>query len=125
VLGQSLTLIDGLAVIGGGLSAAHAHFLPAVLAELNGHFRAPDGSRRARLGAVAFNLEDPAELDRFVAGDRSVLTVPGSGRTLAYDRSPRVGVGLSVLGTSQAIAIGAYRVAMQALGLDPGSSDGP
>jgi glucokinase len=41
--------------------------------------------------------------------------VPGSDRKVAYDPLKRVGVGLSRLGTSQAVAIGAYAFALAEL----------
>jgi glucokinase len=41
--------------------------------------------------------------------------VPGSGRQVAYDPLQRIGVGLSRLGTSRAVAIGACALALSAL----------
>ena len=37
-IANALTLIDGLVVIGGGLSGAYPLFLPKLVEELNGHF---------------------------------------------------------------------------------------
>ncbi|MGL5019141.1 MAG: ROK family protein [Luteolibacter sp.] len=114
-LGSALTLIDGLAVIGGGVSRAWPHFLPAAVAELNGTYTGPDGNQFRRLASAAFNLEDPAQLRDFLKGEQRTITVPGSDRTLAYDPLQRVGVGMSRLGTSEAVAIGAYAFALQKL----------
>jgi glucokinase len=47
---QVLTLVDGLVVLGGGLSAAAPLFLPALLAEVNGTLEWHDG-RLATVGA--------------------------------------------------------------------------
>jgi glucokinase len=115
-LGSALTLIDGLAVIGGGVSGAWPLFLPAVVEELNGTYTGPDGNKFRRLASAAFNLEDPAQLDIFLKGEKRTIKVPGSERTLAYDPLQRVGVGMSRLGTSEAVAIGAYAFALQKLG---------
>ena len=41
--------------------------------------------------------------------------MPGSGRKVAYDPLKRIGVGLSRLGTSRAVAIGAYAFALAEL----------
>ena len=60
------TLIDGLVVIGGGLAAAHRLFMPALVAEMNGTYRSPAGDPFRRLVQVAFDLEDPDELERFL-----------------------------------------------------------
>lgn len=114
-LGQALTLVDGLAVIGGGISSAHAHFLPAIINELNSCYVWRDGTRLPRLIPKAFNLEDPAEREVFLRGETTELTVPGSSRKLLFDGLQRTGVGVSRLGTSEAIAIGAYAFALSRL----------
>ncbi|MFO1476543.1 MAG: ROK family protein [Verrucomicrobiota bacterium] len=115
-LGNALTLIDGLAVIGGGLSKASRFFLPALVDELNSNFVGPDGYSFRRLASRAFNLEDPKELKIFLNGGARTIPVPGSRRKVTYDPLQRVGVGLSRLGTSEAIAIGACAFAIRKLG---------
>jgi glucokinase len=114
-LGAALTLVDGLAVIGGGVSGAAPLFLPAVVEELNGSYTGPDGNSFRRLATKAFNLEDPAQLDLFLKGDTREITIPGTNRKLKYDPLARVGVGMSRLGTSEAVAIGAYAFALKKL----------
>lgn len=115
-LASALTLIDGIAVIGGGVSGAWPLFLPALVDELNGTYTGPDGNKFRRLASAAFNLEDPAQLDIFLKGEACTIKIPGSERTLAYDSLQRVGVGMSRLGTSEAVAIGAYAYALRQLG---------
>jgi len=115
-MAQALTLIDGLAVIGGGVSGSAPLFLPALVAELNSTYTGPNGNTFSRLGAAAFNLEDPAQLGSFLTGSKKEIVVPGSTRKLAYDPLPRIGVGMSRLGTSEAVAIGAYAFALGKLG---------
>jgi len=114
-LAQTATLLDGLAVIGGGISGAWPLFLPTIVEEMNGCYQKPGGGTFRRLAQVAFNLEDPAQLEAFITGDKREVIVPGSGRKLAYDALPRVGVGVSKLGTSEAVAIGAYAFAISQL----------
>lgn len=114
-MAEVLTLVDGLAVIGGGVARAWPLFLPALVAELNSSFLLPDGSRMGRLSAVSFNLEEPSQMDQFLAGETVEITVPGSRRQLKYDRLQRIGVGMSRLGTSEAVAIGAYAFALRQL----------
>lgn len=116
-LGSALTLIDGLAVIGGGVSGAWPLFLPALVDELNSTYIGPGGNHFRRLASAAFNLEDSDQLAVFLKGETRSVQVPGSDRTLAYDPLQRVGVGMSRLGTSEAVAIGAYAFAIQKLGL--------
>jgi glucokinase len=114
-MANALTLVDGLAVIGGGISAAAPLFIPSLVAELNGSYRSPDGTFFPRLASTAFNLEDPDQLKTFLSGGVRVIQTPISGRPVVYNVSRRVGVGLSRLGTSEAVAVGAYAYALQKL----------
>ncbi|WP_193212323.1 ROK family protein [Luteolibacter marinus] len=115
VMATALTLIDGLGVIGGGVSGAWPAFLPALVAEMNSEFIAPDGKRFRRMPAKAFNLEDPGQLKAFLKGDSREVAIPGSDRTVLYDPLQRTGVGISRLGTSEAVALGAYAYALSQL----------
>jgi glucokinase len=114
-LADATTLIDGLVVIGGGLSAASSLFLPRVIAEMNGTLDTLDGRTIPRMESKAFNLEDEAQMAAFIRGEQREITVPGSNRKVIYDPLKRVGVGLSRLGTSEAVGIGAYAFALHCL----------
>ncbi|HWW02008.1 MAG TPA: ROK family protein [Candidatus Acidoferrum sp.] len=114
-MAQALTLVDGLAVIGGGVSGSWPLFLPALVDELNSTYTAPNGSKFRRLVQVAFNLEDSTQRKKFLKGETSEITVPGTQRKLKYDPLARIGVGMSRLGTSEAVAIGAYAFALRKL----------
>jgi len=113
-LASAITLIDGLVVIGGGLTGAADLFLPALVAEMNSSYETPSGPV-PRVEMKAFNLEVPAERATFVKGEAREVVVPGSDRKVAYDPLKRIGVGLSRLGTSHAVAIGAYAFALAEL----------
>ena len=112
-MGNALTLIDGLAVIGGGISKGYRLFMSELVDELNSVYIVADGNIVRRLTPVAFNLEDPAQLQAFLKGEAREVIVPRSNRRIKYDSLSRVGVGVSRLGTSEAIAIGAYVFALQ------------
>jgi len=113
-IAQALTMIDGLAVIGGGISAASALFMPALVDAVNDVYL-KDGGPLRRLVPRAFNAEDPAQLGEFLKGQKRTLAVPGSTRTVQYDPLQRTAIGLSRLGTSEAVAIGAYAYAIRQL----------
>jgi glucokinase len=115
-LANALTLIDGLAVIGGGVSGAWPLFLPALVDEVNSNYTGLGGKTYRRLNQPTFNLEDPAQLETFLKGETRTIKVPGSERLLQYDPLQRLGVGMSRLGTSEAVALGAYAFALQQLG---------
>lgn len=109
------TLVDGLVVMGGGLAGAAELFLPTMVQEMNGELASLEGGNLPRMYCRAFNLEDDSQLNEFIAGDPRCIEVPGSGRAIEYDAARRVGVGLSRLGTSRAVAVGAYYFAVDAM----------
>jgi glucokinase len=114
VLAQALTLVDGLAVIGGGISGAHPLFLQPLVDAANGVFER-NGDPLRRLVPHVFNLENEAQRTAFLSSEVRTLAVPGTGRSIAYDPLPRTCVGISRLGTSEAVAIGAYAFALSQL----------
>ena len=113
VLAQALTLIDGLAVIGGGIAGAHPVFLSHLVRAMNAPYEGYTPPIR-RLAPFAFNLEDPAERESFLRGEVRSLEVPG-GRKILYDPMRRTAVGITRLGTSEAVAVGAYAFALREL----------
>ncbi len=114
VVAQALTLVDGLVVIGGGISAAAPFFMPALMKAANGVYER-DGNPLRRVVAKAFNIDDPAERDIFLKGETRELAVPRSDRKVQYDPLQRTAVGLARLNTSEAVALGAYAFALSRL----------
>lgn len=110
-----LTIIDGLVVIGGGIAAASSLFLPSVIDELNSQFVLENGKEIDRLEMKAFNLENEKELKKFIKGEEKEISVPGSDEKIIYDSLKKTGVGISKIGTSKAISIGAYAFALNML----------
>jgi len=111
-LASAVTLVDGLVVIGGGLAGAHSLFLPRLVEEMNRPFGRVSGPDLDRMEVRAFNLEDKGELAEFVAGGTREITVPYSHQKITYDPLKRIGVGVTRLGTTKAVAIGAYALAL-------------
>jgi glucokinase len=114
VLAQALTLVDGLAVIGGGLAGAHPLFLDSLVGAMNGCYHGCTPPLR-RLAPVVFNIEEPRERALFLRGEVRTIEVPGAGRRISYDPMRRTAVGITRLGTSEAVAVGAYAFALRAL----------
>ena len=110
-IANALTLIDGLVVLGGGLSGAAHLFRAALLDELNGKLDASSGPVD-RLPSKVLDLNDPAGLSALVAQHSQQLTIPGTAQTVAYARQKLTGVGVTRLGTTAAIALGAYAYAL-------------
>lgn len=100
-----VTVLDGIVVLGGGLSAAHALFLPAVQEVVEGAFSDQPGAPR-RLVQRVCNLASPA-------GERSFFGDDARGGDGTPE--PRSAVAVSRLGAGEAVARGAYAVALQSL----------
>ena len=73
------------------------------------------GSPFRRLVQNAYNLEDKNDLEGFLKGSTKEITVYGSSKKVKYDSEARTGVGISKIGTSKAISIGAYAFALNTL----------
>ncbi len=114
-ISNAITLIDGIVVIGGGLSGASDIFLPYIINEMNSNYTKPEGTRFPRLLANVYNLENKDELNRFLLGSTKEISVYGTDKTIKYDSEMRIGVGISKIGTSKAISIGAYAFALNFL----------
>jgi glucokinase len=110
-----LTLIDGIVVLGGGLSAAWDLFAPPMFKEVNRSIETLHGEKTNRLSIKVFNLEDPAVFDEFARGETTTLDIPGTDQTIQYDSLHRSGIALSKLNGSLAISLGAYAFALEKL----------
>jgi glucokinase len=110
-IANALALIDGLVVLGGGLSGAAHLFRAALLEELNSQLDTSSGPVN-RLPCQILDLDDPAGLTALVAQPSQQITIPGTEQTVAYAPQKRTGVGVTRLGTTAAIALGAYAYAL-------------
>ena len=110
-----LSLIDGIVVIGGGLSRAWDLFAPSMFEEVNRKIENAKGHQLSRLSFKVFNLEDPSVFDEFARGQIEVVKVPGADTVIEYDALQRSGIALSDLDGSLAISLGAYSFALQQL----------
>ncbi len=109
------TVLDGLIVLGGGLCGARKFFMPSLMQELNGSINTLDGQSKSRLEMKVYNLDQPEELEEFLHPDIQKIKVPRSEELIDYDPQKRTGILMSKLGTSKAIALGAYAFALHEL----------
>jgi glucokinase len=115
-LANAITLIDGLIVIGGGLAGAHDIFLPALVDEMNTPYKSVAGKNTNRLEVQVYNLEDEEAFFTFARGEEKEIVIPGTNSHMRYDPVKRIGIGISRLGTSMAVSLGAYAFALFKLG---------
>lgn len=114
-ISESLNIVDGIVVIGGGIANAHKYILPAMIKEMNGVRRTVKGDIFPRLQSIVYNLEDESEKALFLKNESKVLSIPESKNNAIYHAVKKIGVTISTLGTSKAIAIGAYNFALNQL----------
>jgi glucokinase len=114
-ISESLNIVDGIVVVGGGISKASKYILPSMIREMNGVRKMVTGEVFPRLQMKAYNLEDENERALFMKDDSKTVTVPGSDKTVLYHQTKKIGVMVSRLGTSRAIAFGAYNFALNEL----------
>lgn len=111
-MATAVTLMDGLIVIGGGLAGAAKYFMPALLEEMRATITTMSGDTLQRVQMKVYNLDDEAEFAEFAKGGSTKIKVYGSDREVVYDPVKRIGITISDIGASNAVALGAYLYAI-------------
>lgn len=116
VVGDSLsnliTLYDCPVVIGGGVSNAKELIMPSLMEELASDFTSFSGETYPRLVQKVYDIDNDAHVKEFVEGGETEIVVPLTGERVSYDPVSRVCIGFTRMGTSEAIALGAYAFAL-------------
>jgi predicted NBD/HSP70 family sugar kinase len=115
VIAICASLLDGIIVIGGGLTKAEKFFMPALLNEMRSHFSTINGEQVARVQSSVYNLQDEAEFLKFAKGNQQPLLVFGTEKEVVYDPQKRIGVAITKLGADVATSLGAYAFALKEL----------
>lgn len=114
-IAAAITIVDGIIVIGGGLSGASKYIVPALVKELNGTTGMMTGECFNRLQMKVFNLDDELQMKEFIQSRNTKVNIPGTNRTVDYDPLKRIGVITSKQGASHSVAMGAYMYALNQL----------
>ena len=114
-IAQAACMLDGIIVLGGGVSKAAKFYMPSLLQEVRATMHTLNGNKLPRVPSFIYNLEDPTEFEQFVKGQTKEIEVFGTNKRIRIDTQKRLGITLSQLGTSRATAIGAYCFALHAL----------
>lgn len=112
-LANAITLIDGPIVIGGGIAGASKLILPKVVEYMNGKIENLKGEQMPRLISKVYNAEDEASRRDFTDWETAQVKIPFTDKQAPYNSEKRIAVGLSRLGTSRAISLGAYALALE------------
>lgn len=111
----ALTIIDGIVVMGGGLSGASKYIMPSFLEVLRGKLATFSGALFPRLQMEVFDLDDAEDLSRFLSQKMVEVPVPEYGTMVSYDVNKYAGVMKTKLTTNVAISVGAYVFALNEL----------
>ena len=111
-MATAVTLIDGVIVIGGGITAASKYIKPALLNELRSQMHSIGGDSFDRVQMKVYDLDNEQEFELFAKGASRDLKVYGSDKVITYDPQKRIGVMFTHIGASTAISLGAYAYAL-------------
>ena len=114
-MATAVTLIDGVIVIGGGLSAAAKYIKPALLKEMRSKIHTMQGGSLNRVQMAVYDLDNEAEFEAFAKGESRTIKVYGSEREVSYDPQKRIGITFSKIGANAATSVGAYAFALNQL----------
>jgi len=112
---NALDIVDGLVVIGGGLSGAAKYFLPAMIREMRKYLFTFSGEKFPILEMEVYNLMDQEDHREFLKSSSTMVKVPKSQQEVLYENSKKTGIAISSLGTSKAVSLGAYAFALHQL----------
>lgn len=108
-------MLDGIIVLGGGVSKGSKFYMPALLKELRSTISTRSGITLPKVPSYVYNLDDETEFQQFAKGDVREFTIPGTAKKVYCDSQKRLGITVSHLGTSVATSIGAYSFALHSI----------
>lgn len=114
-ISQTLNIVDGIVVIGGGLIGASKYILPAAIKELKGALSTIPGERIPIIQSELYDLTDAHDFSLFMKNETTKVKVPFSDKEVVYHRKKKIGIGISRIGTSHAVSLGAYAFALNRL----------
>ena len=103
-LSHVLDIVDGLVVMGGGLSGASKYIIPEMVR-----------SMRPWVQMEVYDLTLPESMEGFLKDGSTLLKVPSSDREVRYLREKKTGIAVTTIGTEKAISLGAYTFALASL----------
>lgn len=111
-ISQVITVVDGIVAIGGGLAGASKYIIPSLVNEMNAQIGTFKGDSFPRQQMKSYDLTDEAGRAEFMKNKSVMVKVPQSDKEVLYNKEKQVGVIVSSIGASKAIALGAYAFAL-------------
>ena len=112
---MTVSITDGLVVIGGGLAGAYKYMKEAMFEALRGKMYRVSGEAIDKLASKVYDLDNPEELRQFIKGEQRQIKIYNSEIEVTYDPQKRIGVSLSKIGANKAVSLGAYAFALHQL----------
>ncbi len=114
-LSYSLTIVDGMVSIGGGITGAAKYIIPAMIRTMQQPVETFAGLSFKGMQMDIYNLMNPNEYVEFLKDESVPVTIPGTDKEVYYNIGRKVGIAVTSLGTSKAVALGAYAFALAQL----------
>ena len=114
-IAMTVSITDGLVVIGGGLAGAYKYMKGAMFETLRGKMNRLNGESINKLASKVYDLDNPEEVRDFLRGEQRNIKIYNSEIEVSYDPQKRIGVALSKLGANKAVSLGAYAFALHQL----------
>lgn len=115
VIAMTVSITDGLVVIGGGLSGAYKYMKASLFEAVRGKMQRLDGEQISKIAGKVYDLDDPEELRQFIKGEQRSIKIYNSEIEVTYDPQKRIGIALTKVGASKASSLGAYTFALNQL----------
>lgn len=115
-IANALNIVDGIVVLAGGLAHSHKYLMPGLMRSLHSRLYQFTGNSVPCLQEQTYDLTNPEQRKLFLKPTTIQVRVPRSNKMVNYDQQRTLGVTVSKMGASQAIAIGAYAYALQQIG---------
>ncbi|MEG1606716.1 MAG: ROK family protein [Mucinivorans sp.] len=113
-IASAITVIDGLIVIGGGISGANEFIIPAIIKELSSELTINGEHHRPRLQMQVYNLDTPDGFREFATpGPFIDVPIYGTSRSVSYDPQKRIGIISTHQGSTLSRTMGAYAYALE------------
>ena len=114
-LANAVALLDAPIVIGGGIAGASKFIIPKIIEHLSGSIHDLSGKAIPRSISSVYDVDDKDELKAFITNSQHEVIIPFSTKKVIYNKEKRIAIGTSKLGTSAAVCLGAYALALDYL----------
>lgn len=114
-IAMTVSITDGLVVIGGGLAGAYKYMKDAMFKAIRGKAYRLNGESIDKLASKVYDLDDPEELKQFIKGEQRQIKIYNSEIEVTYDPQKRIGIAQSKIGANKAVSLGAYTFALTQL----------